>query len=273
MFLGRSNRYEVVDVTILCNIVSYFFIINGTGTSLSDLKMATNIANKFGRELDSFFSLTIVNVALSGIAMALSISLIVANLAEAIEISIQGGVVTIGPITIWPAPQFFLAIFAFIAAALALRWLIASAEILSDVDDLRDEYKASSKPGWTGGGTEGAAQGSDALTSLIVKTMAYYRSRKTAIRRLSLLSRAGGLIFIASGIWQAYNGLMSAGAPGVGAFELALITVAVALNFAVGVAGVMIPRYFSRYSAIWEYRLSESAKAEEELSKTIGGSR
>ncbi len=234
--------------------------------------MATNTVNKFGRELESFFSLAIMNIAISGIAMALSISFIVTNLA-AIDIAFEGGVVTIGPIAIWPAPQFFLAVLAFIAAGISLKWMVSSAEILSDVDDLRDEYKAISGQGGIEAKAEGATQGSDALTSLIVKTMAYYRSRKTVIRRLSLISMAGGLVFIVSGIWQAYSGLMSIGTPGAGALELGLVAVSVAISLTVGIAGIIIPRYFSKYSATWEYRLGESAKAEEELKKVLGGSR
>ena len=221
--------------------------------------MTKSAGTKFGKELDSFLSLIVLNIIFSAIAMAASIIFTTANLKTAADLILQGSVFVLGPITMWPHPQFLLVILGLVGAAFSLKWLITSVEIMSDADDIKTQYSQESKQ-----------LDNQAATSLIVRAMAYYREKKTTIQRLGLFSRLGGLCFLASSIIQAVNGLLLTPAPD--SLHLLLIAVSVMLNATAGIAGILSPRYFFRYSSTWEYRLNESVKAEEELKRLLRNS-
>jgi hypothetical protein len=216
--------------------------------------MTTSIDNKFGRELNSFFSLVILNIVFSGIAMALSISFTVQNIVAAIGLIPKEVTLTWAIAELLSHPQFLFGVLGVIAAVLSLKWLIASTEIMSDVEEIHSEYKEKSKQ-----------LDSNTVTSLIVKTMAYYRDKKNAIQSLSLFSRIGGFCFIASAALQAFYGTFTVNSE----WALLMVATSVALCLAVGMAGVLIPRYFSNFSATWEIRLKESVKVEQELKKML----
>jgi hypothetical protein len=221
--------------------------------------MAEKIAIKFGRELNSFFSLTVINVVFSGMAMGISLSFAIVNALAVVDMVMKGTIFTFSSvIAMWPPSQVFLAFLGIVAAGLSMKWMISSAEILSEIDEIKQDYA-----------DESGKLDSDGLTSLIVKTIAYYRGKKKAIKRLGLFSRIGGICFLANAA-LAINGALTPSA-GFGAIGLALVLTSILLNIAIGIAGIIIPHFFSKYSATWEYRLNESAKAEQDFKKMVEG--
>lgn len=221
--------------------------------------MQTEVGRKFGREMDSFFFLSLMNVVFSSIAMGLSIALTITSLVTSIKAIADGYAIAIGGIYLVFPPQLILVGLGIVAAIVSGRWLIASSEILSDVDDIKDAYKESL-----------GADGGDAITSLIVRAMAYYRERRATIRRLCVISRLGGACFFASAAAQAINGALQL----YGAWDptgALLVVVSVLLSLGLGIAGFLTPRFFSRYSTTWERRIRDGERAEGELIKLLEG--
>ena len=206
--------------------------------------MTTNIREKFGREVGSFYSLSMVNIVFSAVSMALGISFGVQNvliLKEAMSLLL---------------PQLAFTVIGFLVFGVSLRWLISSVEILDGVSEIKDDYDKKK-----------AELNDEATTGLIVKMMAYYRDNKNMIHGLSLLSRIAGICFIASGIINIINNVMV----GTAIFNV-LTVIGIILYLAVGVAGIIIPHFFSNYSSVWDYRLQQSVNAENELDKALEGS-
>uniref|UniRef100_A0A7C3J1T7 Uncharacterized protein n=1 Tax=Candidatus Methanomethylicus mesodigestus TaxID=1867258 RepID=A0A7C3J1T7_9CREN len=221
--------------------------------------MQTEIGSKFGREIDSFFLLSVMNVVFSSIAMGLSIALSVTSLVTAIKAIADGYAIVVGEIYLVFPPQIILVGLGIVTAIVSGKWLIASSEILSDVDEMKDEYKESLKAG-----------GEDAITSLIVRAMAYYRERKATIGRLCMISRLGGACFFASAAIQAINGAIQL----YGAWDPAgalLVVVSVLLSLGLGIAGFLTPRFFSRYTMTWDQRIRGGERAEGELIRLLEG--
>lgn len=188
----------------------------------------TSVGIKFGKELESFLLLTILNIVFSAIAMAASIIFTIANIKTAADLIFQGSVFVLGPITMWPHPQFLLVILGLVGAGLSLKWLITSVEIMSDTEDIKTQYDQESKQ-----------LDNQAATSLIVRAMAYYREKKTTIQRLGLFSRLGGLCFLTSSIIQAINGLVLTPAPDT--LHLLFVVVSVIMSSTAGIAGILTP--------------------------------
>ncbi|MBC7120008.1 MAG: hypothetical protein H5T33_00265 [Candidatus Methanosuratus sp.] len=204
--------------------------------------MGISIENKFSREIRSFFSLAVINIAFSGIAMAIGVSLAVTNILALLD----------G----WSVINIAASAVGIAAFALAIRWLIAVAELLSGVDDIKDEYSKVK-----------GNQSPKALTGLIVRLTAHYRSNRQLISRLILLSRAAGVCFIANGALLLLQMALNLPADWTG---ILASLAAAAVNFGVGVAGISIPHFFKRYSSCWEVRLKEITQAEEGLSVIVG---
>lgn len=205
--------------------------------------METGAEKKFSRELRSFSSLAVINIAFSGIAMALGIAVAVTN----IQALLSG----------WTAFNAAASVVGLAAFALAIRWLLAVTELFDGLDDIRDEYSRLKL-----GGDQ------QALAGLIARLAAHYRSNRQLISRVVLLTRVAGSCFLANGAFILLQAALSAPADWAGALGA---VAASAVNFGVGAAGISIPHFFKRYSSCWESRLQGIAQAEEELEGLLGG--
>jgi hypothetical protein len=208
-------------------------------------KMETETLGRFDRETRSFFALVIINIVGAGIAMSFGVATGVNNLIPMInERSIQ----------LLRTAFTGLALAGFV---FAIRWLILSAQLFSDFDDIRDEFKNISD-----------IADDETLTRLIVQNTAFYRDRKPIIERLKLGSRATGAFFLLSGAVAALNTL-SVGSTG----PVSLLTAAFGtlLCIALGIVGVYSPSFFERYTETWERRLRDSAEVEKELNRILEG--
>ncbi|MBC7127041.1 MAG: hypothetical protein H5T32_02325 [Candidatus Methanosuratus sp.] len=198
---------------------------------------------KFSRELRSLLSLTLINFAFGGIAIAIGITLAMNNILALLS----GGA----------AINLAAAIFGSAAFALALKWLVSTAELFDGVDDIKDEYSKIK-----------GSRDQKALAGLIARLAAHYRSNKQRVLGLVLLTRAAGICFIANGGLALLQLALDAPA----GWEGTLATVAAAaVNFGVGAAGLSIPHFFRKYSFCWETRLHGIDQAEGRLSGLLGG--
>jgi hypothetical protein len=139
-----------------------------------------------------------------------------------------------------------------VAIGAGFYWIIQIAEIMDGVDDVKTAYDTL--------GNEDQEQ----AAGLIIKMLAHYRSNRTTISRMVVLGRIGGALFLVVG----GLGMIGAGASilssGLMAENISQL-VGGLVAFGVGIAGMLISRYFSIYSKVWDTRLEESARVESAL--------
>ncbi len=199
---------------------------------------------KLRAELRSFFGLTILNLALAAIVMAIGISATVTNVLALIDGS------QVQPLSI------LLMGLGVAAMAAGFYWLLQVVEIVDGVSELKVSYDRL-----------GEGDGEQA-TSLFVRMLAYYRSNRLTVSRMKVLGRLGGALFIvmgAIGVIQAMATMASSGILTENITQLVGGVVAAA----VGIAGFLVARYFSLYSKVWDSRLQEAAKIEDALRQKL----
>jgi hypothetical protein len=207
--------------------------------------MMTETVAKFQRELNSLQGLSIMNIVFGGLAMSFAISIVVQN------------VFVLTQTRSLLFPELVLTILGFVVGAVSVLWLVSSAELLEDATDMKDDY-ARKKAGLD----------EDGLTGMIVKMMAQYRENKPTIKLMMLVSRIAGVCFLISGAFgvaTVFGGVTG----GVPTWELLLQVLGAGLNFAMAAASLAIPHFFGKYSTVWDYRLEESVRAENELRKRL----
>ena len=220
----------------------------------------TGVAEKFSRELRSFFALCLVNLVFGSLAMAFGLQFIITAVLATAEA---------GTFEWFPLFQILLG---WAAAAVGFRWILSSARILKGVKAIRREYRAMEKP-----------VSPEALTGLIVRMMAHYRENWNAIWRMNLISTLGGCIFLILGVLNLYEGI-SALLAGSGPANIFLVQqgltsgvaqtlpfsfFAAALNLAIGLVSLLFSAWFRRYSRAWDRRLIEADRSGDALKATL----
>jgi len=199
--------------------------------------MENEVYNRLTREMNSFHTLTFVNIVGAGIAMSLGIATLVNNLLPMIR----------EQTILLPQALNVTAVLA--GSVFGLGWLISSSEMMDGFQDVR------------------ARMEDDDSTSLIVGNIAFYRDNREAVRRLMFGSRATGAFFLVSAALQLRHLVSQAGS----SLPTLMSVVGLALCLALGVAGVYIPSSLGRYTRMWEERLSESEEAERRLGEMLEG--
>jgi hypothetical protein len=207
--------------------------------------METEALDRLKREMMSLYALIFINIVGAGLAMSYGVATGVNNLITIItELRIQ-------PLQ---AALTGLGLFGF---GFAISWLVSSAKVFSDFDDLRDEFKK----------CPGKAD-DEAMTQLIVQNMAFYRDNKPTIDRLMLGSRVAGVLFLLSGAVGVFNLLTKTPTGPVG---LLTAVIGALICIAIGAVGVYSPSIFKRYTNTWDQRLNDSVEAEKKLNRILEG--
>jgi len=207
--------------------------------------MEIKTLKRFNREMSSFFALIITNIVGAGLAMSYGVSTGVNSLI--LMINAQRILLL----------QTVLSGLALLGFVFAIRWLIFSAQIFSDFDDLRDEFKNRS------GKTD-----DETMTELVIQNMAFYRDNKPAIEKLALGSRVTGIFFLILGAVAVFN-LLTIGPTDL--MSLLMGASGAFLCVALGIVGAYSPSFFNKYSRIWEQRLQDSVEIENKLNALLEG--
>lgn len=205
--------------------------------------MATKTVAKVQRELNSYQGLVTLNIVFGALAMAFGISFIV----QSILAMVQAQTLLL--------PQVLLVVVGFAAAGVAIRWLIASAELLDGVSDLKDDYNK-------------ANTNDESTTGLLVKMTSHYRQNRPTIKTMMNISRIAGLCFLVAGAYTLALALTNLG-PDVSSWQLFLQVLGSGFNFTMAGASFAIPHFFGKYSKVWDFRLKEASKAEKQLQKQL----
>jgi len=206
------------------------------------------LKTKCKNEIRSFFGLTLVNLVIAALIMALGIGLGVTQLLALVEL----GTIQLLPLLLISA--------GFIAAISGVYWLIKTAEILDGVEDISSACEKISKQ-----------DDKEQLTGVLVQMIAHYRKNQPIIDTMAILGRIGGVLFIVVGslsLVYAVNTLLTSGIVIEGISQLAGGIIA----FGVGIGSLLIAKYFKAYSGVWVARLQEEPNIQEALEKKLEAS-
>src|SRR5512137_625412 len=133
--------------------------------------MEVNTKEKFRTELRSFFGLTILNLMIGAMMLALGIALAVTNLL---------GMVDLGQVDL---VSVLLVGLGAVGMGAGFYWVIQIAQIMDGVDDIKTAYEE------LGEGEQ------EKIAGLVVKMMANYRSNQQTVSRMIVLGKIGGALF------------------------------------------------------------------------------
>jgi hypothetical protein len=202
-----------------------------------DLELA-NTEIKIKKEMKHFMALTVMSIAYGGIAMAFAISSITTN-AFALTTTISNIFLNISLIAI-----------SLIVAALALYYIISTAEILSKFDEIQ-EGEAREKSGTR-----------EKLTERIVKLMDLYRDEKPQIKRMILISKIAGVCFLANALIQTATLIFNLT---IGTAEVVPAVGGIIVSIVMSAVGFFLPSSFRKYAVCWDERLDRSIEVEKKI--------
>jgi len=144
-----------------------------------------------------------------------------------------------------------------VGLVVGLRWIISTAEIFSDFDDIFDDYQAI-KDDMT----------PEQATRLIIHNLAFFRDNKEVLQRLELGSKITGTFLILMAAQQAYSMLTNPTILNSTAWTIFSI-VGLICMLGVGLLGLLSPIYFDKYSATWDERLAKIETTEKRLEEIL----
>jgi hypothetical protein len=155
--------------------------------------------------------------------------------------------------------QIGLMVLGGLAFVVAIRWLVASAEIIDSTDNLRKDLTDHKK---------NQTLNDESLTGLIIKMTAAYRENKSTLKLMMIISKIAGVCFAIGAVLVLIQTMLGAASGVVLWSTLALVVNAVIL-FAMAAACFIITHFFGKYAAVWDRRLQETAAAETELERQL----
>jgi len=206
------------------------------------------LKTKCKNEIRSFFGLTLVNLVIAALIMALGIGLGVTQLLALVEL----GTIQLIPLLLVSA--------GFIAAIAGVYWLIKTAEILDGVEDISSTCEQISKH-----------DDQDQVTGVLVQMIAHYRKNQPIIDTMTILGRIGGVLFLVAGSMSLVYGVNTLLTSGIVIESVSQLAGSI-MAFGVGIGSLLIAKYFKRYSGVWVARLQEEHSIQEALKKKLEAS-
>ena len=207
--------------------------------------MNEQTTHQFKAELRSFFAIIIFNMMFAALALGMGISVFITQILTMIEAE-----------TLLFTPILYMIVSAS-AFILGFFWIIVCAELLDGIDDITSAYDDIKKNA-----------DDEHITDLIIRLLAQYRSKKTSIQRMTLFATIGGIVFIIGGTLGVILALAD---PLLTPAALDLLQIGGGIvNIGIGIASLMISRYFRGYTRVWDRRLQKTTKVEEQLMEKLG---
>jgi hypothetical protein len=207
--------------------------------------MRKDVSPQFEDEIRSFWIVSILNLVFAAITMAYGIMFIVTRLQE----MIQAGSLLLAPLII--------VIVGFSAAVLGIKWILASVEIFSSIEELKSAYDAK----------KGVMTMED-TTGFIIQMINQYRTNRDTIRTMILVCTAGGCCFLVLGIMSSIEFVSAGLTSGMTTLNYLLIPSAL-LSLGIAIVSLLCSYYFRKYASVWDLRLYEISRSETILAKTM----
>lgn len=207
--------------------------------------MEQTTLNRIKLEMQSFKGLIITNFIGAALTIAFSVAFAVPKLMP---------LLVEGIFELQMIPYLALVIVGF---AVAINWITLGAELLDGHDDIVTELE------------EVSPEDDEAIISIIVQSLAFYRENQPKIRQLGMLGRVVGVFLLLTAVPQ-IQALI------VGEYPLGQL-MAIGQVFgllgtlAVAALGFYAPTIISRFTVKWDERLSVSDAAGEKLDRILEG--
>src|SRR5208337_3472264 len=148
--------------------------------------MTDHTLQQFGKELKSFVVLVLLNMGFGALALGFGMQIIIVTIL----------LYTTGesPLPIHSIVNILTGI---TGICIGFFWVLASVKILEGLQVIRHEYRDSVNAG---------SVPAETLTGWIVAMLAHYRENRTVIWRMTFISIAGGVFFLALGIADLVQG-------------------------------------------------------------------
>jgi hypothetical protein len=210
--------------------------------------MSTNTLTKLQHEVNSLQGLSIINLVCSALALAFGVYFLMPNLisvATTLTVTInQVGMIILGGLTF----------------AVAIRWLISCAEIIDASSTIASSLSDHKKNN---------TLDDNSLTGLIVDMTATYRENKPTLKLMTTISKIAGVCFAISAL-LALVSIVTGLNSGAELWSTLLMVANMAIGIATSAACFIIPRFFGKYSQVWDERLKQSSAAEAALKRQLG---
>lgn len=210
--------------------------------------MSATTVQKLKHELNSLLGLLIINLLCSGLVLAFGVNFLMPNLIQ------------MATTRIIQIDQVGLVILGALAFAIAVRWLVSTAELIDIQDELKTDLRSYK---------EKQTLDDETLTGLIMKMTAAYRENKPNLKRMITISKVASVLF-AVGASVALIGAIAGAITGTPLWSTSLTLVNAAICYGVAAAAYVIPHFFGKYSAVWDARLDSAEKAETQLQSMLG---
>lgn len=210
-----------------------------------------HIREQFGNELRTFFILSLMNLVFAALAIAFGVTIIVQQVTLIAGTLKAGLSVNFSPVILFIAALTFL---------LGLKWITSSARVFGGIQEIREASTALGDLG-----TE------EEITGLIIRMITHYRENKQTIERMILVCTLGGCCFFVLGILNSVEFISTGMSSGMFRIDLlnSLLIPSALLALGMALVSLLNSYLFWKYSSVWDRRMEEIARSEEELQRTM----
>ncbi len=209
--------------------------------------MTDETFRRFRSELNSFFILILLNLVFGALAMAFGVQFIVTSV-----LGVLGG----EGLTLFRIGAGILSLISF---GLGISWVTSSARMLGSITEIRSEFQNLKGP-----------VSDETVTSGIVRMVAHYRENRKTIDRMILVCTLGGVCFFVLGILNSVEFFSISLSSGRFTLNNYLLIPSALLTLGIALVSLLSSYYFSKFSKIWDLRLEETARSEDNTKKING---
>jgi len=207
--------------------------------------MEQTTLNRIKIEIQSFKGLIITNL----VGAALTLAFSVANgMPKLIPLLVDGT---------FDISQVYHLVLVVAGFFVGISWITKSAELMDEHDDIVTGLK------------ELSPSDDEAITGIIVQSLAFYRENQDKIRQLGRVSRIVGSFLVLTSVPQIQA--LLAGVYPLGNWMVYVQILGVISTLGVGLMGIYVPTLINRFTAKWDERLSSTEAVEEKLDRILQG--
>jgi len=222
------------------------YIPDGTKGAPEIQMTETDITRKVELEIRTLFSLTVVNLVVAALALAMGVGLATSQITSGAD----GPGAIIGVI--------LSVIAGLLLAGIGIRWLISVADVLDGIDDVKDGFEENRR---IGNGT--------GITATIIQMMATYRLKRPTIHQMAAISKAAGILFAMGTFIQGM--LFAILIPEASMLTLATGTVGLMFFGGFAIICLTMPGRLLGYTSEWDEYIANTERAEVLLKERLGG--
>ncbi len=203
--------------------------------------MKNNLQKQLNKEMLNFLGLAIINLIFSAIILAVGIMFIVNHFYRLNEYSTLIN------------PSIGFIVMGIIFSVIGFWWILKSSYVMDFITDIQWEIYWTKK-----------IPSEEQITSSIIKLVAYYRENTDTIKKMMIISRVGGIIFIIQSIYYIIDLLIYANLYHLSEFYYIRILATIIMIFW-GILSLYIPHFIINSASIWDERLKKSQEAEDTI--------